>query len=250
MSYFVFDGVLECGRQYELKGEEAGHILKSRRLRVEDHFLIQDKRGQRFEVVLKKITRNSIKFVPGKKVEVPPPSPLRLEIMLALPKEKALNFILQKATELGVHRLDLFGSLHSSKVLTTQSERQMLRWKRIALEASKQCGRQFSPKISWHTDLDAALSILPECPNSWVLSPGAENSISWNTPGAIREESNAHQRVLVGPEGGFHPDEMDMALSAGMCPADLGPRILRVETAVLTAVVILQFLCGDLSQKE
>ena len=48
MSYFIIDGVLECGRQYELKGEEAGHILKSRRLRVGDDFLIQDERGCRF----------------------------------------------------------------------------------------------------------------------------------------------------------------------------------------------------------
>lgn len=66
MSYFIFDGVLECGRQYELKGEEAGHILKSRRLRVGDYFLIQDEQGRRFEVVLQNLSRNSLKFVPEK----------------------------------------------------------------------------------------------------------------------------------------------------------------------------------------
>ena len=83
MSYFIFDGVLECSRQFELKGEEAGHILKSRRLRVGDHFLIQDERGRRYEVVLKNISLNSLKFVPEKMVAVPMPSPLRLEILLA-----------------------------------------------------------------------------------------------------------------------------------------------------------------------
>ena len=57
MSYFIFDGVLECGRQYELKDEEAGHILKSRRLRVGDYFLIQDEQGRRFEVVLQNLSR-------------------------------------------------------------------------------------------------------------------------------------------------------------------------------------------------
>ena len=56
MSYFIFNGVLECGNQYELKGEEAQHILKSRRMRTGDFFLIQDEKGQRFEVFLKKDT--------------------------------------------------------------------------------------------------------------------------------------------------------------------------------------------------
>ena len=251
MSYFIFNGVLECSRQYELKGEEAVHILKSRRMRVGDHFHIQDEQGRRFEVVLKNFSRESLNFVPEKTIAIPLPSSLRLEILLALPKEKALDFILQKTTELGVHRLDLFGGLHSSKIFrTSQVERQMQRWKRIALESSKQCGRQLSPEICWHSNLEMALSALPECPNSWVLSPGADDSVSWHTPGGFGKESKEHQRVLVGPEGGLHSDEIDLALHYGMRPADLGPRILRVETAVLTAVAILQFLYGDLSKNK
>ena len=250
MSYFTFNGILERGNEYKIIGEEAQHILKSRRLRTGDFALIQDEKGQRFEVLLKDFSRNSVKFVPREKISVPPPSPLRLEIVQALPKEKALDFILQKTTELGVNRLDLFGGLHSSKIFrTSQVERQMQRWKRIALESSKQCGRQLSPEIYWHSNLDIALSSLPECPNSWVLSPGSDDSVSWHTPGAFREESKEHQRVLVGPEGGLNADEIDLALHYGMRPADLGPRILRVETAALTAVAILQFLCGDLSKK-
>ena len=250
MSYFIFDGVLESSRQYELKGEEAGHVLKSRRLRVGDHFLIQDERGRRYEVVLKNFSLNSLKFVPEKTVAVPLPSPLRLEILLAQPKEKYLKIILQKTTELGVNRLDLFGGVHSSKISrTSQIVRQMARWKRIALEASKQCGRQFPPEIYWHSNLAAALSTVPECPNSWVLSPGLADTVSWkNTAAGV--DPKEHQRVLVGPEGGFHSVEIDLALSAGMRPVDFGPRILRVETAIVSVVAILQFLWGDLSQKQ
>ena len=251
MSYFVIDGVLECGRQYELKGEEAGHILKSRRLRIGDHFLIQDEQGQRFEVVLKNFSRNSLKFIPEKTVSVPLPSPLRLEVLLALPKEKALDFVLQKTTELGVNRLDLFGGVHSSKVSRTSlTERKMTRWNRIALEASKQCGRQSSPEIYWHPNLEETLSTVPECPNSWVLSPGISNSVSWKNTGAAVVKPKDHQRVLVGPEGGFHPVEIDLALRAGLCPVDFGPRILRSETAAVSAVAILQFLWGDLTRKK
>ena len=252
MSYFIFNGVLECGNQYELKGEEAQHILKSRRMRTGDYFLVQDEKGQRFEVLLKNLSRNSLAFVPGKNVAVPPPSPLKLEILQALPKDKALDFILQKTTELGVHRLDFFGGVHSSKVFrTSQAESQIVRWKRIALEASKQCGRQFPPEIYWHSNLETALSTLPECPNSWVLSPGSADSVSWNnSTGGYRAKPKEYQRVLIGPEGGFHPEEIEFALRSGMRPVDLGPRILRTETAAVSAVAILQFLWGDFSQNK
>ena len=74
-----------------------------------------------------------------------------------------------------------------------------------------------------------------------MLSPGAENSISWNTPGAIREESNGHQRVLVGPEGGFSPDERNMLLSSdNIKSVHLGKRILRAETAAIAVLSVVK----------
>ena len=102
MSYFIFDGVLNLGKQYELKGEEANHITKSRRLRPGDSFLVQDQQGKRFEAILGSFDRNSLLFTPHKPVAIPPASSLRIEILQALPKQKALDFILQKTTELGV----------------------------------------------------------------------------------------------------------------------------------------------------
>ena len=64
MSYFIFDGVLECGRQFELEGREARHVLKSRRMRSGERFLIQDQNGHRFDAVLKSSGRDSLIFVP------------------------------------------------------------------------------------------------------------------------------------------------------------------------------------------
>ena len=122
----------------------------------------------------------------------------------------------------------------------------MVRWHRVTLEACKQCGRQFPPEIYWHLDLKAALTTLPECQKSWVLSPDSANSVSWKNHSSTGEKIKAHQRLLVGPEGGLHPVEYDLALRTGMRPVYLGPRILRVETAAMTAVAILQFLWGDL----
>ena len=108
MSYFIFDGVLNLGKHYELKGEESSHITKSRRLRPGDSFFVQDQQGQRFEAILKSFDRNSLLFTTQKPVAIPPASSLRIEILQALPKQKALDFILQKTTELVVSRLDVF----------------------------------------------------------------------------------------------------------------------------------------------
>jgi len=247
MSYFIFDGVLNLGKQYELEGKESNHITKSRRLRPGDSFLVQDKQGQRFEAILKSFDRNSLLFTPQKPVVISPASSLRIEILQALPKQKALDFILQKTTELGVSRLDIFRGRHSPKTFSaSENQHHLKRWQRIALEASKQCGRQFAPEIHFHPDISAALETLAECRNSWVLVPEASDAVSWKKIFSTGEDKIKHHRVLIGPEGGFHLDEIKLSLTSGIRPVYLGPRILRSETAAMSAVSILQFLWGDL----
>jgi len=247
MSYFIFDGVLSLGRQYELKGEESRHITKSRRLRPGDSFLVQDQQGQRFEAILKSFDSKSLLFIPQKPVAITPASSLRIEILQALPKQKALDFILQKTTELGVSRLDVFCGLHSPKTFRASEKQHYLkRWERIVSEASKQCGRQFPPEIHFHPDISAALETLPECTNSWVLVPEVSDTVSWKKISCSEDEIIKRHRVLIGPEGGFHHDEIKLSLQSGMRPVYLGPRILRSETAAMSAVSILQFLWGDL----
>ena len=247
MSYFIFDGVLNLGKQYELKGEESGHITKSRRLRPGESFFVQDQKGQRFEAILKSFDRNSILFIPQKPVTIPPASSLRIEILQALPKQKALDFILQKTTELGVSRLDVFCGRHSQKTFRAFEKQQHLkRWKRIVSEASKQCGRQFAPEIHFHPDISATLETLPECPNSWMLVTEAADTVSWKKISSSGDDIIKHHRVLIGPEGGFNQNEIKLSLRSGMRQVYLGPRILRSETAAMSAVSILQFLWGDL----
>ena len=248
MSYFIFDGHLERGEQFELRGLEARHVLKSRRMRSGAHFLIQDQNGQRFEAVLKSSGRESLFFVPEKAVPVPQESALRLEILQALPKEKALYWIVQKTTELGVNRLDFFCGNHSQNLSNfTKKNLQLNRWKRIALEASKQCGRKNPPEILLHENLKEALRRIPECPHSWILCTGDLKPNYWEKIYNDRKNKPFFQRVLIGPEGGLHIDEIELAINSGMRPVELGPRILRSETAVVSAVSILQFLWGDLS---
>jgi len=247
MSYFIFDGVLKRGEEYELGKQESRHLFCSRRLRQGERFLIQDQKGQRFDAVIIRSNRRELTFIPEHSVTPPPPSSLHLEILQALTKEKAVDWILQKSTELGVNRLDFFYGTHSpTSFRSVKNRNQLDRWNRIVLEASKQCGRQFPPKVFCHEDLATALEIQTKCQFSWILSPGIENSVSWKTLDK-EEHINTHHRILVGPEGGFHRDEINLALRSGSLPIDLGPRIIRSETAAISAISILQFFWGDLN---
>jgi len=246
MSYFIFDGVLKSGKEFQLDKQEAQHLLKSRRMRTGERFLIQDHTGKRFEAVIIRCNRNELTFVPEFSVVTPLPSALRLEILQALPKEKAISWILQKSTELGVSRIDFFCGTYSPTPFGNLIRiNQLDRWDRIVLEASKQCGRQFPPDIFFHENLEKALETLTKCQYSWLLSPGVSKSAPWKN--LFKEENlEMHHRILVGPEGGFHRDEIDLALRSGANPINLGPRILRSETAAITAASILQYLWGDL----
>ena len=108
MSYFIFDGVLEIGKKFELSNNEAKHLLRSRRIKIYERFFIQDNLGKRFEAVLISCGRSKLNFVPEISVKVPIRSSLNLEILQSITKGKALDWILQKSTELGVERLDFF----------------------------------------------------------------------------------------------------------------------------------------------
>ena len=246
MSYFIFDGVLKCGQEYNLDKQETRHLTRSRRLRSGEKFLIQDKIGNRFEAIIVNSNGSLLTFIPNISVDTPPPSSLRIEILQALTKEKAINWIIQKSTELGVNQIDFFYAAFSPVSFQNLKTRNPLnRWNRIALEASKQCGRQFPPAIFLHENLLKALESLTKCSNSWVLTPAIKKTITW---GKLNKKNNfkSHQRILIGPEGGLHTEEIDLAISSGMLPIDLGPRILRSETSAIAAVSILQFLYGDL----
>ncbi|MEC8283517.1 MAG: RsmE family RNA methyltransferase, partial [SAR324 cluster bacterium] len=137
-AYFKFEGELRLALRAEMQGEEVRHISQSRRLRPGDDFLLQDRLGQRFRVKLLNQRRQRLEFEVLEAAVVPKPSPLSLELWLALPKEKALELILQKGVELGVSRVVLFQGKFSSGRAEVPAINAQQRWERIMSEACKQ----------------------------------------------------------------------------------------------------------------
>jgi 16S rRNA (uracil1498-N3)-methyltransferase len=158
---------------------------------------------------------------------------LRVTLAQAVLKADRFEWVLQKGTELGI---SAFRPLLTRRTVAGGGGR-LDRWRRIVIEAAEQCGRCRVPEVAEPAPLDA------------VLARPAPTVLLWERerrqpfPAALaaalgRADAGDGVRLLVGPEGGFDPQEAQAALDAGAFPASLGPRILRSETAALAAATL------------
>jgi len=154
-----------------------------------------------------------------------------------------MDYLIQKATELGIKRIVPFNSSRSIPLLEEprQSERRH-RWEKIAIAASKQCGRKLLPQIDPPGDYPQILEAVPEDSLRLIL---------WERGGerlkGILKRSNKEKEIffIVGPEGGLSQKEVEAATEAHFIPVTLGERTLRAETASLCLLSILQYEWGD-----
>lgn len=157
----------------------------------------------------------------------------------ALIKRKKMDMVVQKATELGVQRLIPIDTRYSE--IHRKGERQVERWLRIMIEACKQCHRTLPMQIDGVTGLDGlCLDEFSQCLVAW------EKEASRPLAGSF-SKTDGPTLLLIGPEGGLHPDEIQLLEDQGAKPFSLGKQVLRSETAALAAISITQYLIGNLN---
>ena len=169
---------------------------------------------------------------------------LDLALLLALAKGEKVDLVVQKATELGVTRLVPFAAERSVvRLEPAKGEERALRWRRIAEEAARQCGRADVPEVDAPRALDAALASLGPGTLALVFHPGGARLADL----AAAAAAGTPLAAVVGPEGGLTDAEVAICEARGARRVSLGPRILRAETAAIVAVALLQARFGDLS---
>lgn len=227
-----------------ITGPLLDHLRKSLRVTIGEHLWIGDERRRRYYIRVTVLTAGELR---GRVLEERDgPSPRNPSIMLgqALLKGDRLDWVIQKATELGV--ASIVPIISERVVARPRVERlgsQHERWQRIGLEAAQQAERWEVPDVhhpvelaTWFSTARGSLKlILSERSDADSL---ARIDVPQDTEGRIL--------LLIGPEGGWSPLERDQARAAGFTSASLGPRILRAETAALAALVILQSRLGEL----
>jgi 16S rRNA (uracil1498-N3)-methyltransferase len=157
---------------------------------------------------------------------------------------KKMDFLVQKAAELGVGSILPFQSQHST--LRNPSPNKINRWQKIAFEASKQCRRPYPMKIKPLTTLGDILTSSSNYSLKVVLWEQEKNNTLTGLPDIHNMDSLL---VIIGPEGGFATEEIDTCIDAGFIPVSMGSRTLRAETAALSIMAIVQFLAGNLEIK-
>jgi 16S rRNA (uracil1498-N3)-methyltransferase len=227
--------------QVVLDPEETHHLGRVLRLAPGARVLVCDGRGRAVAAVVQTLGSDETVLALKEEVSAPVESPLGITLGLALAKGEAMDQVVRQATEMGVQQLIPFVSTYSEKVAPERARRRLARWQRQAREALKSCQRLYLPEISPVQDFPKILQGPEEAKflcYEEERGGGLQSHLSRSRP--------AGARLIIGPEGGFTPGEVDQARDAGFQVVSLGPRRLRVETATLAALAILQYAWGDL----
>jgi len=234
-------GDMQAGSRYKLTDEDRKYLRTVLRLAGGDPILIFNGSGLEAEGLIDEPAEKDL-FV--KIMRTWPASAETTAIALAqsLPKSDKMDFILQKATELGTGRIIPFVSQRSVPRLSREkaSARQG-RWQKIAIEAARQCRRSHIPAVSPVLSFTEMLAQAPEDALRIILweEETGTGIKSLFFPEHIKSVKSCF--AVVGPEGGFTVDEITMAKERGFIPVSLGRHVLRTETASLAVLTIIQY---------
>lgn len=229
---------------FELGKESRRYVKSVLRMKKGDRLMLFDGSGWEYETVINRIATDTV-VVDVTKKYAPRDRGIFITLMQSLPKANKMDFIVQKATELGADRIVPFLSSRSVPRLSAEkTSPKIARWRNIAVEAARQCGRADIPGIDEILSFEEAL-LQPEHKTL--------NIIFWEeeTGKGVREVL-CDQRyngvkaisVIVGPEGGFTKEEVARAMEKGFVSVSLGRQVLKVETAALTILSIIQYEKG------
>lgn len=239
------DQPLSEGQKLTLTDEDYNYIARVLRKREGEEITLFNGRGGEFKATIQSITRREILLQVGPFSPINRESSIEIHLFQALAKGEKMEFVLQKATELGVASITpLITERSVLNLKKAQLEKRLERWNNIILSACEQSGLNLPPKLHSPQKIDAIS--LPESAEETIplltLSPTAEQNLSeamtlLNHPSAIA--------IIIGPEGGLSDTEIRSLEQRSARSVRLGERILRTETAALTVISSLHALMGD-----
>ncbi|MDR1191365.1 MAG: 16S rRNA (uracil(1498)-N(3))-methyltransferase [Verrucomicrobiales bacterium] len=218
-----------------LSREESHHVCKVLRLGVGDECEVFDGFGTVARVRLTQVNKHATRFVTISVNRQPAPD-YRLILGQCLPKNKSWDFILQKATELGLHEIYPIAGEHS---VTRADGAQPGKWRLTLIEACKQCGQNRAPLLHSVTDLRGFLDRVNVSGFKGLRLIASLQSDARLLSAVLAVAADREVLFLVGPEGDFGAEETRLAISAGFQPVTLGDLVLRVETATLFLTSVL-----------
>ena len=242
LSRAYVEGPLAIGARVALPEGAAAHLLRALRLDVGDGCVLFNGDGHDYDarVVAAGKRGGEVEVLAARAVDVE--SPLRIILLQGVARGEKMDWILQKATELGVAAFVPVNSERSEVRLdAARTAKRLAHWQGVVASACGQCGRVRLPAVATPAGLQDACASLPADALRLTLDPGAVAGVH-----ALAAPASATVVVAIGPEGGWSPRDREQLVAAGFNGVRLGPRILRTETAGIAAISALQATFGDL----
>jgi len=218
-----------------LEGDEARHLAQVLRIQPDQWITVFDGLGNYAEAKVLSVSKQRIDLMLDLAESKPTPLP-EITLAQAIPKGKNMDWIVQKAVELGVSKIQPLVTRHT---IVSPGDQKAEKWRRTALEACKQCAQFTIPAIADPLPFDQWIA-QSDPSEVKIIASLAEN------PENFRETLEKHQElesvtVLIGPEGDFSPEETAAATAVGFIPVTLGDLVLRVETATIFCLSAVRF---------
>ena len=237
------------GKRLVVEGSAANHITRVLRLRSGDLLTVFDGSGGEFGARIEEFRKDSVVLTVEEHRPLDRESPLPLTLAQGISRGERMDWVIQKATELGTSRIvPLFTKRSMVRLDERQAERKLQHWRAIAIAACEQCGRNKIPELAAPVDFFDVLPADDSGAMRLLLSPTGNlriedlAEVGQDLAPGVRKGIT----VLIGPEGGLEEVEQEAALAAGFKAVQLGPRVLRTETAAIAALTIIQRYFGDL----
>lgn len=243
---FYCNEPITVNKPFELPDNVRHHAVRVLRLKQGDSIILFNGRGGEFFSEIITINKNTSNIKILKHNERECESPLNIELAQAICANEKMDWVIQKAVEIGVNRIQPVITTRSVIKLSSERAAKRLRhWQQIVIAACEQCGRNRLPEVLPPLSLPHWLGEIKNREQSThtnlLLSPTAEKKLS-----TLSKKTNSGlYTLLIGPEGGFTPEEERAALHTHFEPIQIGKRVLRTETAALATIAAMQTLWGD-----
>ncbi|RRJ83502.1 16S rRNA (uracil(1498)-N(3))-methyltransferase [Aestuariirhabdus litorea] len=230
---------MQADARVELNETAANHVARVLRMKAGDPLVLFDGEGNGFQARVDQVEKRRVQVVIESVLESATESPLSIHLGQVMSRGDRMDWAIQKATEMGVTEITpLLSERCEVKLSSDRADKRQQHWQQVAISACEQCGRNRVPRVhpprpltQWASEQNSDLKL--------VLHHRTEQSLS--SLSAPRTLS-----LLIGPEGGLSPLEIEQSLKLGFRPTALGPRVLRTETAPVAALALAQYLWGDI----
>lgn len=230
---------LITGELVQLEETASHHLSKVLRMQAGRELILFNGTGGEFAAIIQEVSKKNVTVVIAEHLTDNRESPLQLELAIGISRGERFEWVLQKATELGVTRITpLITERTEVKVGGDRQEKLVDRWQQIVISACEQCQRNLLPELSaplqisdWLTTVNSDLRFVLHHRDSKTLPA---------------EQEPQSVTLLIGPEGGLSESEIAQAQAKNFNALTLGPRVLRTETAPVAAISLVQYLWGDL----